>query len=201
MKTPIVLVTLAASFLGCSAAFAQAGGVGSPPMNATSPLAIGPGMAVGPTGIPLGATEMTTPGISPAPSAMGTMGCSGTAGPTSSAASPLFDGGGMGGASSACAGMGGAAPSMPAQSTLQVGRTGIPLGSTELGSAGLSPPPPVSPMFVSPVVPPTAAPLAPMGAPPMTGVTPPCPVTGAFSDSVTVRGARSSAGAAGPPGC
>ena len=62
---PIVLVTLAASFLGCGGAFAQVGGVGAAPMTATSPLAIGPGTAVGPTGIPFGATEMTTPGISP----------------------------------------------------------------------------------------------------------------------------------------
>ena len=206
MKTHYVMATLAAAFLGCSSVLAQTGGMATSPLNATSPLAIGPGSSVGPTGIPLGATEMTMPGTSPAPPS--TMSCSSAGGPTSQTATPLFDGGMTGAASSACAatgsaGAGNAGSSMPPISTLQLGRANIPLGSTEMGSAGLSPPPPVSTMFVSPIVPPTAAPLSTMGSPPSTGIAPPCPVTGTFPDGTTTRQARSSssAGTTIVPGC
>ena len=155
MKMHLVMAALAVSLLGGSSASAQVGGVGTSPLGAASPLAMGPGVPVAPTGIPLGATEMTTPGTSPAPSStMGAIGCSGPGGPTSQAAAPLFDGGGMAGAaSSGCAGTGAGGSSMPALPTLRAGRAGIPLGSTELGDAGLSPAPPVSTMFVSPIVP------------------------------------------------
>jgi hypothetical protein len=201
-KAHFVTATLAASLLGCGSVWAQVA-VGPSSLGPTSPLAIAPGVPVAPTGIPLGATEMTMPGTSPAPSAaMGINGCSGAGGPMSQTTAPLFDGGGMAGASSsACTGMGGADSSTPAESTLRVGRAAIPLGSTELGNAGLSPPPPVSTMFVSPVVPSIASPSSTMGAPASTAATPPCPITGSFSDSVTVRGARSSAAAAGASGC
>jgi hypothetical protein len=200
MGRHFVMATLAVSLLGGSSALAQVGGLGTSALGAASPLSMGPGMPVAPTGIPLGATEMTTPGTSPTPSA--DLGCSSAGGPTSQTATPLFDGGGMAGAaSSPCAGTGSASSSMPAQSTLGTGRAGIPLGSTEIGNLGLSPPPPVSTMFVSPVVPPVSSPLTTMGAPPSTAAAPPCPVTGAFSDSVTVRGARSSAATAGASGC
>jgi hypothetical protein len=40
-----------------------------------------------------------------------------------------------------------------------------------------------------------------MGASPSTAAAPPCPVTGVFSDSATVRGARSSAATAAASGC
>jgi hypothetical protein len=202
MKKHFVMATMAASLLGCGSVLAQVGGVGTSPLGAASPLAMGPAMSVGPTGIPLGATEMTTPGTSPAPSP--TMGCSSAGGPTSQTATPLFDGGGpAGAASSGCAGTGGAGSSMPAQSTtLQVGRAGIPLGSTEIGSPGLSPPPPVSTMFVSPIVPSITTPLSTMGTPPSTGTTPPCQVTGTFPDGATTRQARSSGVATTiAPGC
>src|SRR5229473_4712953 len=179
MKTQFVITTLAAALLGCGSTLAQVGGTGTSPLSATSPLAIGSGSPVAPTGIPLGATEMTAPGTSPAPPT--TMSCSTTGGQMSQTATPLFDGGGMpGGATSACAGTGGAGTggagtggagtggagtagagsSMPTLSTLQAGRAGIPLGSTEIGSLGLSPPPPVSTIFISPIVPPTTAPLS-----------------------------------------
>jgi hypothetical protein len=100
MKMHSVLTTLAASLaaslLGCSAASAQVGGMGPSPLGAATPLAIGPGQPVAPTGIPLDATEMTSPGISPAlPSTASTMGRANTGGPTSQAATALFDGGGM----------------------------------------------------------------------------------------------------------
>jgi hypothetical protein len=55
----------------CSPAFAQVE-VGDPltampTVGVTSPLGISPGGSVGATGIPLGATELTSPGLSPAP--------------------------------------------------------------------------------------------------------------------------------------
>src|SRR6267154_1865334 len=214
MKMQIVMATLAATLLAGGSTLAQVSGTGASPLGATSPLAMGSGSPVAPTGIPLGATEMTAPGTSPAPlSTMGMPGCTGAAGSTSQTANPLFDGGGMAGTgSSACAGTGSAGTgsggaasagsSMPTLSTLQAGRAGIPLGSTEMGSAGLSPPPPVSTMFISPIVPSTTAPLSTMGSPPSMTATPPCPVTGTFPDGSTTRQARSgSGGTTIVPGC
>jgi hypothetical protein len=202
MKMHIVIAAMAASLLGGSFASAQVGGTGTSPMGATSPLALGTGSPVAPIGIPLGATEMATPGISPAPPpTMGTTGCAVAGGPTSQSATPLFDGGGMAAAASgACAATGSGGSSMPAQSMPGTGRANIPLGSSELGNAGLSPAPPVSTMFVSPIGPSMATPPATMDALPSPAA-PPCPVTGTFSDSVTVRGARSSSGTMGSPGC
>jgi hypothetical protein len=201
MKMHIVMAAMAASLLGGSFALAQVGGMGTSAMGATSPLALGSGSPVAPIGIPLGATEMATPGISPAPPlTMGTTGCSGAGGPTSQSATPLFDGGGMAAASGACATTGSAGSSMPAQSMPGIGRANIPLGSTELGNAGLSPAPPVSTMFASPIGPSMATPPATMDALP-SAAAPPCPGTGTFTDSVTVRGARSSSGATASPGC
>lgn len=201
MKMHIVIAAMAASLLGANLALAQVGGMGNSPMGATSPLALGAGSPVAPVGIPLGATEMATPGISPAPPpTMGAMGCTGVGGPTSPSTAPLFDGGGMAAASGACASTGSAGTSMPVQSMLGTGRANIPLGSTELGNAGLSPAPPVSTMFISPIGPSMATPSATMDALPSPAA-PPCPVTGAFSDSVTVRGARSASGVIGSPGC
>jgi hypothetical protein len=209
MKIHFAMTTLAAILVGGGSVLAQVGGTGTSPLSATSPLAIGSGSPVAPTGIPLGATEMAAPGTSPAPlSTMGMLGCSGAAGSTSQTATPLFDGGGMAGAgSSACAGTGSAGAgsagsSMPTLSTLQAGRAGIPLGSTEIGSSGLSPPPPVSTMFVSPIVPSTTAPLSTMGSPPLMTATPPCPVTGTFPDGSTTRQVRmGSGGTTSAPGC
>jgi hypothetical protein len=201
MKMHLVMAALAVSLLGGSSASAQVGGVGTSPLGAASPFVMGPSVPVAPTSIPLGATEMTTPGTSPAPSsAMGAIGCSSPGGSTSQAAAPLFDGGGMAGAaSSGCAGTGAGGSSMPALSTLRAGRAGIPLGSTELGDAGLSPTPPVSTMFVSPIVPSVTAPT--MDAAPGVVAAPPCPVTGTFPDGSTTRQTRSSAGTMGVPGC
>src|SRR5271156_6820040 len=55
--------------LVCNAAMAQFGGMANPTptIGATSPLGIETGSTVSPTGIPLGSTEMASPGISPAP--------------------------------------------------------------------------------------------------------------------------------------
>ena len=208
MNLQFVMATLAATLLGCGSTLAQVGGTGTSPLGATSPLAMGSGSPVASTGIPLGATEMAAPGTSPAPlSTMNMLGCSDAAGSTSQTATPLFDGGGMAGAgSSACAatgsaGAGSAGSSMPTLSTLQAGRANIPLGSTEIGSAGLSPLPPILTMFVSPIVPSTAAPLSTMGSLPSTAA-PPCPVTGTFPDGSTTRQVRmGSGGTTSAPGC
>lgn len=64
-----VMTTLAAVLLGCGSALAQVGGMsispGPSPLGITSPLGIGPGSPVAPAGIPLGATELAPPGVSP----------------------------------------------------------------------------------------------------------------------------------------
>ncbi len=193
MRTLFVIAAMAATFLGSCSASAQLSGMAASPLGTTSPLAMSPGLPVAPTGIALGATELTTPGISPGPaSAMGVMGCPSAAGSTSSSPSPLFDGGGMAAVSGACLGTGAAGSAMPAQSTSRIGPAGIPLGSTELGSGGLSPAPPLSTMFVSPIVPSGVSPLSTTAAAPSMGAAPPCPVTGTFPDGVTARQVRSS---------
>ena len=63
-------IAAVATMLGCSAAFAQMGpSVPTPGIAATSPLGMSlgsqVGTRVGSTGIPLGATEIASPGISP----------------------------------------------------------------------------------------------------------------------------------------
>jgi len=166
----------------CNPAFAQMRGDASAPptLAATSPLGIAPGSPVPPTGIPFGATELTSTGVSPLTT--GTMGMPGFGTTCSNTASPLsgmpsttttYDGGGMA--------MGAALPgsttmtmgtSLPG-STTGLGtcnttaatsptvpggasRTGIPLGSVEIGNAGISPqvvdpaPGPAQMMTVSP---------------------------------------------------
>jgi hypothetical protein len=214
MKMLFAIATLGAALLGCGSTLAQVGAMGTQPLAATSPLAMGTSAPVGSTGVPLGATELAAPGTSPAPPAtMGMMGCSSPGGSTSQTATALFDGGGMAGASSSCAGAGGAVTggagadgtgsSMPHLSTLQAGRANIPLGSTELASPGLSPLPPVSTTFVSPITPSITAPLSTLGASPSVTATPPCPVTGTFADGVTTRQTRqlSSSSSSAGPGC
>jgi hypothetical protein len=155
--------TVVATLLSCnsafSPAFAQAGGMGSPMpgIAATSPLGMIPGALVPPTGIPLGATELASPGLSPLTdgtagmAGFGTM-CSAVGGPSSGiSGASTYDGGGMGmGMGTSLPGSGvicGASPSGSASSTVamssaapgNVARTGIPLGSVEIGSAGISP--------------------------------------------------------------
>ena len=55
----------------CNVASAQVTGMASPTptIGATSPLGIGTNSAVSPIGIPLGSTEIASPGVSPAPTA------------------------------------------------------------------------------------------------------------------------------------
>jgi hypothetical protein len=103
--------------------------------------------------------------------------------------SSLFDGGGMTGtASGACASIGSgslAGPAAPASSgggmgsVSTVGRVGIPLGATELGSGGLSPPPALTSNPLAPLM--TLIPLVVIPKPPTassSGGAPPCQTTG-----------------------
>ena len=203
------MAAAAAFLLSCAPAFAQVGGMGitpgSSPLGMTSPLGIGPGLPVAPVGIPLGATELASPGVSPTTSGASPMGpatgsialCSGIGGSVPQASfgvstamtpgnpmtgmpfnsvsgssvgtgmstgvsspSTIFDGGGTtGNASGTCVAGGGSALAGPAasassptgMSAMSVGRVGIPLGSTELGAGGLSPPP--EDLTVNPSVP------------------------------------------------
>src|SRR4030081_2634600 len=95
------------TMLVCNVAMAQVSGMASPSptIGATSPLGLGTGSAVSPTGIPLGPTEIASPGVSPAPGdATGTIAtpsgsttCStiGTAPSSMFGSTTSFDGGGM----------------------------------------------------------------------------------------------------------
>jgi hypothetical protein len=100
MKRFLMITT--ASALLCGHAFAQQAAVmPTPSLSATSPLGMVPSAPVGGTGIPFGATEITSPGVSPAslPSTgiIGSTVCStvGTAPSTMFGSAASFDGGGM----------------------------------------------------------------------------------------------------------
>ena len=131
---------------------------GAPPaagMGATSPLAM---QSTRPMAVPLAATEITTPGISPIdPSRnMGMASCTGDAEPQ---AAP-FDGGGLSGIPAlSCADSQNIPSPLPSPSA--AGRVGIPLGATELGSIGLSP----ATSMTGPNVPGTASPPTNPGNP------------------------------------
>jgi hypothetical protein len=204
-----VWMVTAIMMLGCKAALAQVGG--SPGIAETSPLGMSGGLqlapSVGPTGIPLGATELNSLGISPMLTdpigilASGTT-CS-TAGSASTGISGVissastYDGGGL----TAGGGMGdgtalpgsaticGATSKGTASSTLSarsispngVSRTGIPLGSVEIGSAGVSPliTVPTPPMLFSPLGGSSLSTLGTLTAPPvLSGPTSPATGTG-----------------------
>ncbi|WP_245315413.1 hypothetical protein [Bradyrhizobium neotropicale] len=134
--------TLAAGaiWLAAGAAIAQTPvPMSQPPvgMGATSPL--NP-QALRPEGIPLGSTEIATPGVSPVSPAQGMANCATSS--NTGAPGALFDGGGLaGGSSIPCTGSATSPSALPSSAT--VGRVGIPLGATELGGAGLSPTVPV----------------------------------------------------------
>jgi hypothetical protein len=132
MKVTLIAAVIPALLVCNPAAMAQVSGMASPTPSiaATSPLGFGAGSGASQTGIPLGATEIASPGISPAPIVTGaasmqsgsttcsTLGTSpsGMFGSTSS-----YDGGGMT--------VGSAAPATAATSGM----------STSGMSAGLSP--------------------------------------------------------------
>jgi hypothetical protein len=174
-------MAVAIAALGCSPAFAQVGGtsVPTPGIAATSPLGMSgssqTGTSVGPTGIPLGATEVTSPGISPMlsdPTGMMGSTCSvdgsastgisgGISGVSTYDGGGLAVGGGMlGGSAAPCS----AASSGVASSASPSGasRTGIPLGSVEIGSAG------VSPLITLPAPAASSSPMGTLGSSPST---------------------------------
>jgi hypothetical protein len=159
-----------AMFVGLSCAQAQVGGMGTLTPNAgmgtTSPLGMSTsGTAVAPTGIPLGATQLPTPGVSSgfangvaAATACSSLGI-GNAMTGTSSSTALFDNGGVGIMTGATP-PGSAAPiattcgpasaggrgtaSQSSTSTpvpSQLGVPAIPMGSTELSNPGLSPAP------------------------------------------------------------
>ena len=195
MRLPLIVAVIPALVLCNSAAKAQVTGMASPTPSiaATSPLGLGTGFGVSQTGIPLGATEIASPGVSPAPGATGAMSMpgsgttcstlgtspSGMFGSTSS-----YDGGGMavGGAApatgatlgmpatpgmvqaSGMSGMCGAGSSSMVSSSTPTStpttpgggaRTGIPLGSIEIGNLGVSAATPVPMVIGSPMVAPS----------------------------------------------
>jgi hypothetical protein len=117
--TRIVMVTTAAVLLACGPAFAQVS-PGLPSLGMTSPLGIGPALPVPPTRIPLGATGLGSPGVSP----------------LASGASPLVP---LTGTSSACSGIGGAiAESSFGLATSATGAgTGISSPSVGSSSSGM----------------------------------------------------------------
>ncbi len=214
-------VATAAVLLGCGSAYAQAPLSTSPlpPLGLTSPLGI-PNAPVGHTGVPLGATELATPGVSPTTSgaspmlgatcggvsstppsaAMGSSttgtspnmgspvtgasaGMGGSVTGTSGSGAAPFDGGGMAAsAPGACAASATASPPMASSMGpgSSIGRVGIPLGSTQLGGGGLSPPSVVlSPNASAPALtltpfPTPSNPSAPLSTPQSTA---PCPTT------------------------
>src|SRR3984885_4570515 len=144
-----VAAIVPALFVG-SAAIAQVSGMATPTpsIGATSPLGIGTGSTVSPTGIPLGSTELASPGISPAPAfstgttAMPSNGtaCStvGTAPSGMFGSTATFDGGGMttGSATPATAGTM-AAPEMSSSSATSTS-SGISATSGMMETSGLS---------------------------------------------------------------
>lgn len=168
MRRELIIAATLATLLGGNPAFAQIGGIGSPPpgMGPTSPFGMSAATSgsVGPAGVPLGATELATPGLSPAPP--GTLGsgftiCSAVVGAGSNSATELFDGGGVSEgmsptaagetnstSASACSQASGAGSAGTLQSTTTspgtsapLGIGTIPMGSTELGNGGVSPAP------------------------------------------------------------
>jgi hypothetical protein len=164
------------------------------PLGITSPLGIGPGAPVAPVGVPLGATQLTTPGLSSPPAGIvpqsaitgSNSACGGSATLTTgvSSSTALFDGGMTAGtASGACLAAGGSTASPAGSSSsptgmsglAPVGRVGIPMGSSELDPGGLSPLPPATMLNPAPLsstmsslVDPTASPLGgALTAPPL----------------------------------
>jgi hypothetical protein len=192
----------AIAMLGCSTAFAQVGGmsVPTPGIAATSPLGMSggsqPSELIGPTGIPLGATELASPGISPVltdPAGMMASTCSASGGASTGISGiSTYDGGGLAvgggislGSATPCA-TGATDPasptvSAPSASPSGASRAGIPLGSVELGNAG------VSPLITVPAPTASSSPMGTLGSspsilgtpiPPSALISPASPTTG-----------------------
>src|SRR6266849_1466064 len=210
VRFSVIAVSLQTKFV-CNVAMAQVSGMAgpTPTIGATSPLGIGAGSSVSQTGIPLGSTEIASPGISPSPTGVtGTIAmpgsgttCStlGTSPSSMFGSTASFDGGGMGVGTAAPAtaatsgsstssgmsatsgvsttsgmldtsgssGMCGSGSSSVTSSSTPTSptvpgdgaRTGIPVGSTEIGNLGVSSAAAVPTIGVLPTV--GTAPLVP----------------------------------------
>ena len=159
-----------AMFITSSCAYAQVGGMGTPApnagMGATSPLGMSTsGTAVAPTGIPLGAAPLATPGVTSGTSngVASATACSspgmGSAMTGTSGSTALFDNSGVGimtgatlpgaaapitttcGPASATGSPSSSQSSTSTPASSQLGVPTIPMGSTELSNPGLSPAP------------------------------------------------------------
>jgi hypothetical protein len=152
MRISLIAAVLPA-LLSCNVAMAQVGATATPTptLGATSPLGLGTGSTVSPTGIPFGATEIASPGISPAPAdATGTISmptsigttCStvGTAPSSMFGSTTSFDGGGMavGTASPATAATAGTSSSGLSMSTAIPATSGVSTTSGMLETSGMS---------------------------------------------------------------
>jgi hypothetical protein len=102
----VFVIAFALSIPGFGPAFAQIGTLpATPSLGATSPLGIGVSTSISGAGIPLGATEIASPGVSPAPTTGGITSSSSSGGTTCSTlgtsptgmfgSSSSYDGGGM----------------------------------------------------------------------------------------------------------
>jgi hypothetical protein len=176
------------------------------PLGITTPLGIGPGAPVAPAGIPLGATQLSSPGVSPALAGpVPQIAISGNStvcsGPTSTTGTPsptpLFDAS-AGTVSGTCATPGVSVSSNPAASgssptgmgtVAAVGRVGIPMGSAELDPGGLSLPPPATSLTSTLPVATTLPAMPPMIAP-----------IGATTSSSTMSSTSTSTSCVGVPG-
>jgi hypothetical protein len=153
-----LFVVTAVILIGCGAARAQNlpnVSVMNPAVRLTSPLGIPGSNGSGGTGIPLGATEIDPGGLSqsvtPNCDAGGTyMGTSGTGASGMTGAASDFDGGGLAGVGSALSpcspsasvssiGAASLLSTPTASSTFRLNGGAVPLGATEIGSAGISP--------------------------------------------------------------
>src|SRR6266478_1632569 len=161
-----LIVIATAIFVTSGCAYAQVGGMGTatPGIGTTSPLGMSTsGGAVAPTGIPLGAAPLATPGVTSGASngvasatacsspGVGAMTSSGMGGSTA-----LFDNSGVGIMTGAtqpgsaapvtttcgpASATGNATSLQSSASTPATSKPGIPMGSTELSNPGLSPAP------------------------------------------------------------
>lgn len=193
MKTLLATLSLLATLLAHDCAFAQTSTPNASLFTSSPSPTVGASIPVAPVGIPMGATELAVPGLSPPPTGSIGNGCSTTGGTTGSTGSGLFDGGGMASTGSiGCMQSGsstGASTTIPSLTAGQGGPTGpagIPLGSTELSNAGLSPPPPLTTINI----PTTAFTMPPTSTATSSGVvsmpsTSPCTTTGTFGGVTT----------------
>ena len=120
---------------------------GGSALGMTSPLgASGQSMnaPMAPSGIGLGATQLNVGGLSPAPNPLGCAMTTAASG-VSSAGTTLFDGGGMAAGTTGCSTPGAATAGasagvvVPGAAPATGSGAGIPLGATEIDSAGVSP--------------------------------------------------------------